>query len=140
MAELPELRDHVRRGVVSSETMLVRGGADTEAKLRTHAERLGRAFVLDGVAVLGISMFAALDDLGPASLSGLQAGRLSTYRVVHVASVGRLAAAGFRLLPTFARPHITVLLDALDQAGVLLDLLGKPLPNPGYGEKRRRRR
>jgi hypothetical protein len=109
----------------------VRGGPDTAAKLRAHAERLRRAFVLDGAPVLGISMFAALDDLGPASMSGLQAGRLSTYRVVHLVSIGRLVGAGLSLLPTFARPHMTVLMDSLDQASTLLDLQGGPQPNPG---------
>jgi hypothetical protein len=99
-----------------------------------------RAFVLDGAPVLGISVFAALDDVGPASLNGLLAGRLSTYRVVHLSSVGRLVGAGFSVLPTFGRPHMTVLLDSLGQTDQLFDLLGPPQPNAGYGETRRRRR
>lgn len=140
VAELPDLRDHVRAELTSSEAVLVRGGPDSATKLRTHAERLRRAFVLDGAPVLGISVFGALDDVGPASLNGLLAGRLSTYRVVHLTSVGRLVGAGFTVLPTFGRPHMTVLLTSLDETGQLFDLLGSPQPNPGYGETRRRRR
>lgn len=101
--------------------------------------RVRRAFVLDGAPVLGISVFGALDEVGPASLNGLLAGRLSTYQVVHLTSVGRLAAAGFRVLPTFGRPHMTVLLTTLDEIDQLCDLLGFPQSNPGYGETRRRR-
>jgi hypothetical protein len=48
--------------------------------------------------------------------------------------------AGFSVLPTFGRPHTTVLLDSLDQTDQLFDLLGPPQPNAGYGEPRRRRR
>jgi hypothetical protein len=139
VAELPDLRDHVRAELASSETVLVRGGPDSVTKLRTHAARARRAFVLDGGPVLGISVFAALDDVGPASLDGLLAGRLSTYRVVHVTSVGRLVAAGLSVLPTFG-PHMTVLLTSLGRTDQLFDLLGPPQPNPGYGETRRRRR
>jgi hypothetical protein len=96
--------------------------------------------VLDGAPVLGISVFGAFDDVGPASLNGLLTRRLSTYRVVHVTSVGRLAVAGFSVLPTFGRPHMTVLLTSLDRTAQLLDLLGPARPNPGYGETRHRRR
>lgn len=97
-------------------------------------------FVLDDAPVLGISVFGALDDVGPASLNGLLSGRLSTYRVVHLTSVGRLVGAEFSVLPTFGRPHMTVLLTSLDETDHLFDLLGSPQPNPGYGETRRRRR
>jgi hypothetical protein len=56
--------------------------------------------VLDGAPVLGISVFGALDDVGSASLNWvIDAGRLSTYRVVHLTSVGRRDVAGFSVLP-----------------------------------------
>jgi hypothetical protein len=41
--------------------VLLRGGPDSAAKLRRHAERMHRAFRLDGNPLLGVSMFAALD-------------------------------------------------------------------------------
>jgi hypothetical protein len=118
----------------------VRGGPDTVAKLEAHAERLRRAFVLDGAPVLGISVFAATDDIGPASLDAIAAGKLSTYRVLHLASVGRVTAGGFPLLPTFERPHMTLLLGSLDRVVALIELLGPAEPNPQYGELKRRRR
>ncbi len=48
-------------------TIVVRGGRDTEGKLLRHALRTARAWSLDGLPLLGISVFAvagiALDDL-----------------------------------------------------------------------------
>ena len=135
VSKLPDLRDFVRAEIVPPKvTLIVRGGPDSEVKLKSHAERVRRAFVLDGVPVLGISLFAALDDIGPASLEGIQAGKVSTYRVVHLVEVGQVLEAGFTLLPTFDRPHVTLLLDALDQVETLLKLLGPPQANPRYGE------
>jgi hypothetical protein len=110
------------------------------AKLTAHAERVRRAFVLDGGPVLGISVFGALDDIGPASLDGILSGKLASYRAVHLVSVGRLTGAGFDVLPTFGRPHMTLLLSSLDRVESLLELLGLPQVNPRYGEMVRRRR
>jgi hypothetical protein len=123
-----------------SATVVVRGGPDSLAKITAHALRLARAYALDGDPVLGISVFAALDDIGPASLEGVLAGKLSTYRVVHLATAGELQDAGFVLLPTFGRPHMTLLLGVLDRAEVLLKIVGPPQANPQYGETRRRPR
>jgi hypothetical protein len=44
-------------------------------------------------------------------------GKLATYRVVHLASLRDLLDAGFAVLPTFGRPHMTVVLGALVVAG-----------------------
>ncbi len=104
----------------------MRGGPDRVDKLRIHARRTHRAWCLDGVPLFGVSVFCALDDLGPGSLQGLLSGRLLTYRVVHLTTVGTLTAAGFSLLATGRRPHYTVVLgsdhdEALDR---LLDCLG----------------
>lgn len=141
MTGLPDLRDFVRpEPLPPSATLIVRGGPDSVAKLAAHAERLRRAFVLDGALVLGISVFAATDDIGPASLDGIAAGKLSTYRVLHTVPVGRVTAAGFPLLPTFERPHMTLLLGSLDRVAVLMELLGPAGPNPQYGELTRRSR
>jgi hypothetical protein len=54
-----------RRG---DEVLLVRGGEDTVQKLRRHAERTHRAFMLDGREVYGLSVFCALDELAAADL------------------------------------------------------------------------
>jgi hypothetical protein len=135
VSKLPDLRDFVRAETVPPKaTLIVRGGPDSAMKLMSHAERVRRAFVLDGGPVLGISVFAALDDIGPASLDGIQAGKVSTYRVVHLVAVGQVLDAGFMVLPTFDRPHVTLLLDTLERVETLLELLGPPQTNPRYGE------
>jgi hypothetical protein len=41
-------------------TLIVRGGRDTVDKLRRHAERTARAWSLDGLPLLGISVFAVI--------------------------------------------------------------------------------
>ena len=85
-------------------------------------------------------MFAALDDIGAASVDGVLSGKLSTYRTVHLIEAGVLVSEGFRLLPTFARPHMTLLLTSLDDLEALVKLLGPARPNPHYGEMTGRRR
>src|SRR5688572_29746372 len=135
MSGLPDLRDVVRDETAPREaTVIVRGGPDTIEKLIAHAERMRRAFVLDGEPVLGISVFAALDDIGSASLDGILAGKLASYRVVHLAALRELVAAGFAVPPTFSRPHMTVVLPGLDWAEALLATIGPGRENPHYGE------
>lgn len=76
-------------------------------------------------------MFCALDSEGPASLDGLLAGRMRSYRVVHQVPAGRLLNAGFELLPTAGRPHYTVRMVSDDEgdAAKLLALLGPSRDN-----------
>jgi hypothetical protein len=95
--------------------------------------------VLDGEPVLGTSVFAALDAIGACSLDGILAGKKSTYRVVHLVSL-ELVRAAFAVLPTFERPHMTVLLDDLEQVEPLLAILGEGQSNPRYGVVTRRTR
>ncbi len=134
---------HVRPEPVADGSLLVvRDGPDTATKLAAHALRAHRAYVLDGEPVFGVSVFAALDDIGPASLDGLLAGRMATYRQVHLPTAGSLMAAGFTLLPTFGRPHVTVVLGSADDLAMrrVLDALGPPRANPYHGGPRRRGR
>ena len=137
----PDLRAHVRdEDPVPPGVVVVRGGPDSTAKIEGHAARTARAYVLDGRPVFGVSVFAAFDDIGPASLDGLLGGKLSTYRVVHLVTADSVVGSGFLLLPTFARPHLTVVPVTPERAGDLLAVLGDPEPNPQYGETRRRPR
>lgn len=136
---MPDLREQVRSEVVAAGTLVVRGGPDSAAKIVSHVQRMARAFVLDGEPVLGISVFAVLDDVGPCSLTGILQ-RMSTYRIVHLVSVEHLVNAGFGVLPTFGRPHFTLLLGALDQVETLVSILGAGEPNPRYGDMTRRTR
>lgn len=137
-----ELRPHLRderppaHGVV-----VVRGGPNSVARLREHARRTHDAYVLDGKALWGVSVFCALDDVGSASLDALLE-RFASYRVVHLPTVGQLAAAGFELLPSFRRPHYTVRLadDSEGTLKTLLDALGPAEANPYHGQRRPGRR
>jgi hypothetical protein len=121
--------------------IVVRGGPDTLAKLAMHARRTHDAYVLDNEPLWGISVYCALDDLGPGSLDGLLR-RFASYRVVHLPRVGQLRRAGFPLLPSFGRPHYTVRLNGDDQATLsrLLGALGPTEPNKYHQRERPGRR
>lgn len=131
--ERDELRRHVRVEALGQDlTVVLRGGPDTVDKLRRHALRTNRAFALDGDPVFGVSVFCALDAIGPGSLDGLLRRRLSTYRWVHTPTVEQLSDDGFQLLATFGRPHFTLLLDDVtdDLLTRLAEALGPPVRNP----------
>lgn len=69
-----DLRSRVRDEASPSDAVVVlRGGPDTLEKLAGHARRTNAAYCLDGEPVWGVSVFAALDDVGPASLDRLLA-------------------------------------------------------------------
>jgi hypothetical protein len=74
--------------------------------LRTDALAAEQRF---GVA--GISMFAAPDEV---ALDELASGRLVRFDVLTLMAAGVLRRAGLDLLPTFRRPHYTLLLPELD--------------------------
>ena len=135
-----DLRPQVRDEAPPSDAIVVlRGGPDTIEKLAGHTRRTNAAYCLDGEPVWGVSVFAALDDVGPASLDSLLAERLASYRLVHLPTVGSLTEAGFEILPTFRRPHFTLLLSSdtgLDLRR-LLNALGSPQINPYHGPRRR---
>lgn len=111
-------------------TIVVRGGRDTPEKLRSHVQRTGRAWSLDGQPLLGISVFAVLDE----PLDDLLRRRFATFRTIYLPTVGGLAGRGFVLLPTGQRPHFTVRLRRGDdqELGELLEALGAVQPNPAY--------
>ncbi len=139
--ERQELRQHLRdERVPDDSVVVVRGGPATLAKLAGHAQRTHAAFVLDGQPLWGVSVFCALDDIGPSSLEGLLQ-RFSSYRAVHLPRAGELRDARFELLPSFARPHFTVRLmgDGPEELSRLLDGFGAAQPNPYHGRRPRRR-
>jgi hypothetical protein len=71
---------------------------------------------------------------------GILSTKLTKYRFVHTVPAGVIVAAGFTIVPTFRRPHVTVLIGSTDDIPALLDALGPPQVNEKYGETRRRRR
>jgi hypothetical protein len=111
-------------------TLIIRGGHDTVDKLRRHAERTVRAWSLDGVPLLGISVFAVLD----MSLDDLLRRRFASFRSIYLPTAGRLAEYQFELLPTGQRPHFTVRLRSADgpELNRLLAALGAPQANSQY--------
>jgi hypothetical protein len=138
-----DLRPHVREEEPrSDDIVVVRGGPDTLAKLAAHAQRTHRAFSLDGAPFWGVSVFCALDEIGPASLDTILVVKMANYRLVHTPTVGRIHDAGFELLPTFSRPHYTVRLvsDGDDELSRLLAALGPAEANPYHGRTPRPRR
>jgi hypothetical protein len=112
-------------------TIVVRGGRDTVDKLRSHAQRTARAWSLDGLPLLGISVFAALG----IALDELLARRFATFRTVCLPTAGKLGERGFELLATGQAPHFTVRLRRADdpELGDLLAALGAAQVNPQYG-------
>ena len=137
--ERQELRPHLRGEVVPDDSIVVvRGGPTSIEKLGAHAVRTHGAYVLDGQPLFGVSVFCALDDIGPSSLDGLLQ-RFAPYRVVHLPLAGQLREAGFELLASFRRPHFTVRLGTLDELPRLLDALGRAEPNPYHGRRPGRR-
>jgi hypothetical protein len=137
--ERQELRPHLRGEAVPDDSIIVvRGGPTSIEKLAAHAARTHAAYVLDGRPLFGVSVFCALDDIGPSSLDGLLQ-RFAPYRVVHLPLAGQLREAGFELLASFRRPHFTVRLGTLDQLPQLLEALGKPESNPYHGRRTGRR-
>jgi hypothetical protein len=133
VAELPDLRGSIRDEHIPAAC------PDSAAKLRRHAERMHRAFRLDGNPVLGLSMFGPLDAVGSDSREGILSERLSTYRLVYFVSAGKITATGLAVVPTFRRPHVTVLLWSTDDVPAPLDMLGPPQVDHKYSETRRRR-
>lgn len=108
----------------------LRGGPDTRSLIASHARRLNRLFLLDGGPLWGISVFVALESTGPASVEGILQGRLPSYPSVYLPTVGALREAGFDLLPTFTRPHFTVLMSGPELAPALFEALGELRDNP----------
>lgn len=136
-AQREELRPHLRdEPPVADSVVVVRGALSAIDRLRYHARRTHAAFVLDGEPLWGISVFCALDDIGPASLDVLLR-RFASYRLVHLPRVVTLVTAGFELLPSFRRPHFSVRIgsDGDEDLSRLLDALGQAEPNP-YHRKR----
>lgn len=121
----------------SDGVLVVRGGPSSIERLLDHAQRTHDAYTFDGEPLWGVSVFCALDDVGPASLDALLR-RFGSYRVVHLPTVGGVVDAGFDLLPSFRRPHFTVRLTDAEPGTLthLLDALGPARPNPYHGRKR----
>lgn len=86
--------------------VLVRGGLLEATTLRSDAAAARVRF-----GEYGISVFGAADEQ---ALDLLAAERLNRFDVLTVTTVGAIRRAGLEILPTFRRPHYTILLPDLD--------------------------
>lgn len=73
-------------------------------------------------------------------MDGILAGRMSTYGVVHLSTVARVRGAGLVLIPTFGRPHYTLVVPDVSTPTIaaLADALGPGTTNPYHVARRRR--
>lgn len=111
-------------------TVVVRGGPDTAEKLQRHAVRTAAVWNLDGEPLYGISVFCALDQIGPGSLDAILLDKHS-YRVVYLTTVKALTDAGFELLATGSRPHFTIRVQPRpEDVERLLAVFGERRENP----------
>jgi hypothetical protein len=126
-----DLRQRIRVGELPppDASVVIRGGPDTLSLIRSHARRFHRLYELDGEPVWGISVFVAVDDIGPGSERGILAGKLKSYPSIYRCTVQSLTDAGLFLLPTFARPHYTVVLPTLDAADDVAAVFGRLVAN-----------
>jgi hypothetical protein len=112
------------------DVLVIRGGPNTVDTLGQDAARTAESWALEGVPLLGISVFAVLG----MPLDQLLRDRFSRFSVIHRLQVSYLEE--FRLLPTFRSPHFTVCLQHADAGELsrLLAALGAPILNPEYHE------
>jgi hypothetical protein len=110
-------------------SVVIRGGPDTLSLIRSHACRFHRLYELDGEPIWGISVFVAVDDIGPGSERGILAGKLRSYPSIYRCTVHSLTDVGLTLLPTFARPHYTVVMPTLDAADEVVAAFGSLVTN-----------
>ena len=136
-----EQRPRLRREKPPSDAIVVvQGGRDTVDKLRCHAQRTAAAWQLDGEPLYGVSVYCALDDVGPASLRNILAD-MHSYPIVHFSTIGAVLDGGFELIATAARPHFTVRVSGIgdDELHRLLALFGQPRENT-HGKSKQGRR
>jgi hypothetical protein len=112
------------------DVLVIRGGPDTTGALGQDAARTAEFWALEGVPLLGISVFAVLG----MPLDQLLRDRFSRFSVIHRLQASYLEE--FQLLPTFRSPHFTVRLQQANEEELsrLLAALGAPILNPEYHE------
>lgn len=114
--------------------LMVRGGPITLDKLGAAAVRQARAYSLQGLPMVSVSVHAVLPD---GSLEGILSGQLRTYTTYAAAPALRFVQSGFTLLPTFAAPHFDIGLPDASAPTLkrLLAILGPSLVNPFKGRR-----
>lgn len=105
--------------------VVIRAGVMEAAAVGRAANEMQRLY-----GVLAISVECALD---ATVLDACRSPRLVVFRRVRLSTAGRVRTGGFALLPTFSRPHFSVLLPDLSELTLArLDrCFDAPIPNPG---------
>lgn len=105
--------------------VVIRAGIMEAAALGRAADEMQRLY-----GVLAISVECAFD---ARVLEACRSPRLAAYRQVRLSTARRVRAGGFALLPTFARPHFSLLLPDLSELTMarLERCFDAPIPNPG---------
>lgn len=130
---LEQIEPHLRHGEeLDGASVVVRGWPLTVDGLLRNAEATSQRFERAGEPLIAVSaeLTSAAWDLDRI-LSGP---RLKTRSRYAAAPPPDLIDAGFELLPTFAPPHVSVVLGAYDEATaeLLIDALGDVHRNPYY--------
>lgn len=140
-----KLEDAIRPGESLDDlVLLLRGGPDSKEKIFHHADRLEDAFTYHDGPARGISLFAVQGDLDAWVVLGSQLRSYPKYFRIPAGAVVRR----FVLLPTFAKPHWTLLLRTPDGTegpesrliDELVAIMGEVLDNPEWMKTRKRRR
>jgi hypothetical protein len=118
--------------------LLLRGGVDENdvARLQRQARDLDRRFSWRGGSCYGVSVFAATPESEGLVLATRMDVRRRYYRIAYRDIAGRLL-----VLPTFRRPHWTVMFDAAEGPDyhVFVDAYGELRDNPYWTRKHGRR-
>jgi hypothetical protein len=105
--------------------VIIRAGVMGAVALGRAADRMQRLY-----GVLAISVECAFD---ASVLEACRNPRLVAYGRVRLSTAGRVRAGGFALVPTFSRPHFSLLLPDLSELTMarLERCFDAAIPNPG---------
>ncbi len=134
MSEREPIELHLRSGEVldPGAALVLRGWPLTVDGLLRNADATSRRYSIGDAPLVAISAEVTIPGWDVESiLSGV---RLRTRRSYASAPTLRVIESGFALLPTFAAPHYSIVLDAYTErvAQRLIDVLGDVRPNPYY--------
>lgn len=124
------MEDHLRDEDPSEWASVIRGRPLTVDGLLKAAGRTVSEFTWRGDPVAAVS--AEVTGTNRTAAEVLAGPRLRTRRTYASVSVAALSGGGFSVLPTFAAPHVSIVLPAYDavSARALVDLLGSERVNP----------
>ena len=104
---MPDHTYRIRNEPLGDDTLVVvRGGLLEATTIRTDALAAAERFGVPGISVFAAPDHDALDDLARE--------KLIRFEVLTIITVGALRSAGLEIIPTFRRPHLTILLPDLD--------------------------